>query len=600
MSIIYIITTILLYILILLVSKSDKKYNIVKTVSIQSVLLLCYNTFISYVFTIIHIPITLVTLSTLNILLSLLFLIKILKTKSIQKYYFEKRDIIFITILLIFVCGICYSNFKIPFSIKYLTTDSSIHYISAKEFYLNDSLLLNVDNIKTANAMMPGAYSNIGILFKTFAPLIGEMNLYKVFIIFDIVMLFLAGIVFFETIKKYAKNKISSILAGIISIIYILGYPLNNLLFGYFYLGIGVLIINTIVSILQENFMEDLNVKIKIITLFLLCFELFFSYYLFVPAIYGAIFIFFVVYFLKKNKKLINKELLIHTLIILVIPTILGFCYHVLPGLLESSQIQVANVIQLEGYIYRNLYSNLLLFIPFLLYYLINEKREKTINFDVIAFFIFICYMAILYIGISKINISTYYFYKTYFVLWQLVIYLCFRGICYFIEDKSYGKYAVSIYFLTYITIMGYCLCYKRVEITKDINTNEKITDVMDIYGLNRTILYDIVDDYTKEEIEILKFIKNNKLELKSNNTLILGFQRQEYWFHALLDYRFKTNLDYATTMEHINKWNVGEYKYLVYFNRSDNYTYFKDNLQMKNSKIIYQNETGAILEYKK
>ena len=45
---------------------------------------------------------------------------------------------------------------------------------------------LKVENIDTANAMMPGAYSNIGILFKVFAPFIGEMNLYNVFIGFDI------------------------------------------------------------------------------------------------------------------------------------------------------------------------------------------------------------------------------------------------------------------------------------------------------------------------------------------------------------------------------------------------------------------------------
>ena len=128
-----------------------------------------------------------------------------------------------------------YIDFGFPLNIKYIMTDASVHYISAREFYENESLLLKVENIDTANAMMPGAYSNIGILFKVFAPFIGEMNLYNVFIGFDIFVLFLSGMLFFVTIKKYAKNKVTYVLAGIISIIFFLVLPFNYMLFVYFY-----------------------------------------------------------------------------------------------------------------------------------------------------------------------------------------------------------------------------------------------------------------------------------------------------------------------------------------------------------------------------
>lgn len=599
MSIVYVITSVLLYSLVILLKKSPNKQDIIKTMTIGIVLWLCYQTFICYVFTMIHIPITLLNLSILNGILSILVTIKIYKTKQKQEYYVEKKDFFFIFILICLVFLISYFDFGFPFHIKYLTTDSSIHFISAREFYENESLLLNVENIDTANAMMPGAYSNIGILFKTLAPWIEEMNLYNVFIGFDIVMLFLAGLLFYETIKKYAKNTWTLVLAIITSLLYLLGYPLNNLLFGYFYLGIGVLVINAILTMMQDYFLGNVNSKITLVALFLLCFELFFSYYLFVPAIYGALFIFFVIYFAKKNKKIWNKEVIIYTLITLVIPAILGFCYHVLPGILSSDQIQVASVIQVEGYIYRNLYSNLLLFVPFLLYYLWNEKRERQINFDVIAFFVFLCYMAVLYIGISKFHISTYYFYKTYFVLWQFVIYLFYRGICYVSEDKPYGKYVASGYIGMYIMIMIFSLLFHYVPINKNTQTSENITDVMDIYGLNRTVLFDIMDDYTTEELKVLNFVRDQNLILEDNNTLILGNQRQEYWFYALLQYRFKENLDYATTLQHIDKWNKGMYQYLIYFNRSNNYMDFKNLLQLQNSRIIYQNEAGAILEYK-
>lgn len=254
MSIVYILTSILLFVISLVVKKSDKKQDVIKTIAIHAVLWLCYNTFICYAFTMVHIPITLVNLSIMNLILSVVFGAIIWRKKERQEYFFESRDMIYIVILTFIVFLISYFDFGFPFHIKYLTTDSSIHYISAREFYENESLLSNVENIDTSNAMMPGAYSNIGILFKVCTPWVGEMDLYKVCISFDIVMLFLAGLLFFETIKKYAKNKVGYVLAGIVSIIYLLGYPLNNLLFGYFYLGIAVLAINAILAFMRRSF----------------------------------------------------------------------------------------------------------------------------------------------------------------------------------------------------------------------------------------------------------------------------------------------------------------------------------------------------------
>lgn len=599
MSVIYCISVLALIISIILFKKSEKKLDIIKNITMIMVLFVCYQTFISYAFTIAHIPITLLSLTLINVILSAILIGNMLYKKEIQKYYLEKTDLLFIVVLSIVVLGVSYLDFGFPYSIKYIMTDASVHYISAREFYENESLLSNVKNINTSNAMMPGAYSNIGILFKVFEPWIGQMNLYKVFIGFDVAMLFLAGLLFYETIKKYAKNNLGKFLAGIVSIIYLLGYPLNNLLFGYFYLGIGVLVINAILAFMQNGFLEETKVYLKILTLFLLCFELFFSYYLFAPATYGALFIFYVIYFKKKIKKLINKEMIVYTIITLVIPTILGFCYHVLPGMLSSDEIQVANVIQVEGYIYRNLYSNILLFVPFLIYYLLTESKEKKINFDVIALVVLIAYMCTLYIGIFKLNISTYYFFKTYFVLWQIVSYLFFRGICNLMENKSYGKYITSGYIAIYILVMIYSLCFHNVPINKSTDTHEKITDVMDIYGINKTVLLAVERDYTKEELEILDYIKEN-ITLRENSALILGNQRQEFWFWAMLQYRFKENLESPTTKEHIQRWNNGDYEYLVYFNRGRNYKKYKNQLNTMQSELIYQNETGAIWKYKK
>lgn len=598
MSVIYLISILALIILTILVKKNDKELDFIKSLIVTIVIFLCYQTGISYICTLINIPINLISLTLINVGIIIVLTLKIFKEKQIQKYKFDSRDLYYIVILVLAIILISYFDFGIPLNIKYLTTDSAIHYISAREFFENESLLLNVENINTANAMMPGAYSNIGILFKIFAPWIGEMSLYKVFIGFDIFTLFLSGMLFFVTVKKYAKTKTTYILAIIVSIIYLLGYPLNNMLFGYFYLGIGVLVINAIIAIMQDFGKEEgLRGWQNIIAIFLLCFELFFSYYLFVPPIYAAIFIYYVLHFHKQEKKWINKKMILYTLITLIIPAICGFCYHVLPGLLSNDQIQVANVIQVEGYIYRNMYSNIILFISFAIYYLIKEKK---LQFDIVSVILWILYMSVLYIGIFKLNISTYYFFKTYFVLWQIIIYLFFKGICYICEEKKYGKILTSIYVGLYVILMVISFFTSNVQITKAIfNKNEKITDVMDIYGINKNVLVNVEIDYTREELEILNYLKQNNIHMKDNNTLIIANQRQEYWFFAILEYRFKENLNYATSQQHIDLWNSGQYEYLVYFNRSDYYNKYKEVMDLEGKEVIFENESGAVIKNK-
>ena len=77
-------------------------------------------------------------------------------------------------------------------------------------------------------------------------------------------------------------------------------------------------------------------------------------------------FLFYILYFYKKHGKIVNKEMILYTIITLVIPCICGFLYTILPSFQNANSIKATNQITLEGYIYRNLFSNLLLFIPFL------------------------------------------------------------------------------------------------------------------------------------------------------------------------------------------------------------------------------------------
>ncbi len=140
------------------------------------------------------------------------------------------------------------------------------------------------------------------------APLIGEMNLYKVFIVFDIGMLLLSGILMYFLIRKGKENRLSFALAIGVTILYVLGYPLNSVLSGYSYLTIGIIVISTILLVMRYFENNSLQTGTSIIYIGLLCMQIFFSYYLFVPVVYGAIGIFYLRYFQKKHQALWNRR----------------------------------------------------------------------------------------------------------------------------------------------------------------------------------------------------------------------------------------------------------------------------------------------------
>ncbi len=514
--------------------------------------------------------------------------------KQIQTYKIDLQDVIVIACMIMLIWVIVCLQYGIPLNIKYIMTDAAAHFDAAEEFYHKEALLL-----KDGKYMMPGAYSNSGILFKVLAPWIGEMNLYNVFICFDIGILILNGMLMYCILKTKAKTKLGSIVAGIVAVVYLLGYPLNSMLFGYSYLSVGIAIIAAIILVMQAFQEEAIPAWIKITILFLLCTQVFFSYYLFVPAVYGALGIYYMLYFWKKHKKIWNKEMITYVIITLVIPMLIGLGYHVFPQMVSFVPTQLMNGMKDEGYIYRNMITNMLLLLPFAIYYLYRHEKEKKSNFITVFTIVFINYAVIMYFAMTKGIISTYFFYKLHFILWLILWVLFYKGSLAIEENVKKGKEIVATYLCVYVILLIFSLLTSNVQINKSSDTHEKITDVMDIYGINKTLIFRTGIDFYTDEIDILKQVKQNGISLKDNNTLILANQRQEFWIWAILKYKYKENLYYATTKQDVEKWNNKTYEYLIYFKDSSTYKNLKQIVNLQEKEIIFENEKGAILKNK-
>ena len=276
MKIIYSIFLFIIITLFMLLKKSNKKQNVLLWLFLTLTILLAYNVLSSYILTLINLKSTLLNLTIFNILISCIMAFKLYKDKEIQKYYVKIIDIIFLVLLLILVIGIAYKQYGFPFKIKYETTDPGVHYEAAKNFYEQKVLLFKGEQTSYYGyeTFMPIAYVNTGILMDLAPNSLNVVDLYQVYILFDLIMLYLMGAVFYFALINTQTSKISEkVVAIILSIVFIIGYPLNSMLFGFAYLSAGILMITGILLAARFVRNREMNIYITSIVLFFLMYR---------------------------------------------------------------------------------------------------------------------------------------------------------------------------------------------------------------------------------------------------------------------------------------------------------------------------------------
>ena len=197
-----------------------------------------------------------------------------------QRYLWQKKDIWIGGLLFILTVVVGFLRFGIHLEMTYRSVDGITHYYEA--FHVFES-----GRIK---AMYFAALNN-SFLVSFFAPFVKVTRLYHIEPIADMSWFYLSGITVFGFIREKCKTRFSMYAASFLGFFYLMGYPLNNLLMGFLYLGIGVTIAG-VIFILTDFHMEDESMKIpSIVFLMLGCLGLITSYAFFVPPVFLAVFL---------------------------------------------------------------------------------------------------------------------------------------------------------------------------------------------------------------------------------------------------------------------------------------------------------------------
>ena len=585
MQIIYIISMIILFTSVILLKKTKEKLEITKTIIVVLTLILAYNTFTCYMLNLINIPITLTNLSIINVIFSICILIKIIKNKEIQKYTMSKTNILIVILFIVITTVIIHINFEDLTRIRYVSMDAREHYKAAREFSENTSLSNKAKKNNTVGeTFMPMGYVNAGILFKVVEPYVGTVMLYRVFILFEAFVYLLTGIMFYMLIQKYVNKMNNKIIAIIFSIIYVLGYPLNAWISGFHYLIIGILFVESIMYIVSRT--GKLELSHELIIMFLLNFGLILSYSLFCPFVYLAEFIYFVYKYMKDKDKI---KLFLIILDTLMLPGMIGVAYLIVPSL-----GYVGDSIALEGWLYKNLWSNFIWFMPFAIYAIYKSIKNKEFTFDNILLTLLVIYMLVLFIGTKLGKCSEYYFYKNYFVLWIMLIYFNIKGMLEFLKEKN-GKYIVNAYTIIYLIIFGVSIYYLNTYVRQEANDSLKTT--MEIFTFNNTMIHAKNAAFvTNEELQLFaeteKIIEEKWRE--EEKILFVTDGTQERWIQSLTGFRNILFEDKEYAIKNLKEEN---YEYIITFENRNNYKKLKEYINETNMKIVYENEIGKIYE---
>ncbi len=591
MSIIYLLSVLSIICMLLFLPKSKNRQEIIIWLPVCYIMYECLITFIASIFTILHVPANLISLGLMNIAISIAGLIWIKKTGNIQKYYFKLENLIFFLLLAVIVIFIGYEIYGKDFQICFETSDPASHLKIAMDTVNSQSV------ITTMSTMFLTPFTN-GIFIRIFSPIFSGTDSYKSFIIKELINFGLSGAVFYSYVYKHLGTFSAKLFGMVITLFYIFGYPYNNLLFGFSYLGFSVTVITCLIFI-ADIFLES-EEKNKIIFCFMSlgCFGVAECYTVFAPFVYIGIFI-CVAYKVKKETGCLvtSKHFYIDELKVFLLPTLLTIWFVIIYPRFIGSELLIGNdyglVLTFEGYTYRNLYSDFLVFLPFALYGICRQKKGKRFLSNSFTFFTLFAYIVISFIGMYYGVISSYYYYKLNYVVWMLLLSLFIEGIC---SIYSHAKELVFIYcgcwgiiFLLWFAQWDMKLYEKNVVFNPLPNANS----CYEIYNFNRAIR----KQKTTVSPGLVQLCREVDINYKKEDQTImyLGNWLDNYWYEALTNQRQSAYCTYdpiGFTQNFING-TYGDYLVVAKDDASLESCYSL----IQDYEVVYENDYGIIIK---
>lgn len=577
-TVFYVIMWLILGSAFFLWKKSEKELSSVTWLAITIVGMRCSHTTIAGIIQVIHIPVNIISLGCIDGMMGLILWFFIFKKKQIQTYKTQVVDVLLLGLLAVFSILFLKQRYGFDLNLHYATIDPAAHLQSAMDVIKHQKV-----------SCMYYASLNTALLIEAIGAFIHPSNYYKIFVLNEVIQLFLSGWIFYGITKRYAKDIFTKVVAIVLTFVYIGGFPLNNAIYGYNYLGMGVTVVGFLIILTDTYLHEEVNRKWNVFLMMLGCVGIFESYVLFMPVTFFAIFAAINVKQLQ-NKKLISMDTVLLNLAVFLLPCMIGLYYTYLG--IFSGGTTVSGAIANEGAIYRDLFSNFLPFLPLAIYGFVESIKEKKNHILMYLLPFLSVFVFVLFIMVEKGKASTYYFYKNYFLMWLLVLAMMYYGIS---NAQIQLRKMMVCFFGVWLGV--FAIWFTRVE-DKIQSRNAYIDPVVksvafnDLFEHNYQYMF-VVPGYSLEKMDLYQYVANNLIATGLTDEVPGAvYWEDNFWYEAIIDQRIK-GFDYWNNSQDQFFENLPHEDYVLVLFDSPIY---QENSEYFNSlERIYANNIGFV-----
>lgn len=489
----------------------------------------------------------------------------------------DVRDFLGLLAIVVVAAACGFMQFGFSLNLNFSSTDPATH-------FANTLTVLDSGRVEG----MYFTYYISSLVIEVLQPFTGFYGTYKAFIVAEIGYYTLNTCVFYSLLRVAGSKHVPSFC---VSVLYMLGYPLNNMVFGFSYLGAGVTLFLTFTFMWVAFWRPGSYIKLFIASLIVILGGIV-CYSLFVPVIALSLLLLSVAHF----RDAISRHILAFGILAasLIIATTLLIRHAILAGLVSG--------LSTPGYTYVELYGSFILIAPAAIFGLVKLIQDRQSSFALPSTLISIAVIVVTAIALLLYKagvFSAYYYYKFYYLLWPIAFLCTARGLTVLLSESR-------AFLVCYLACIASILVLSLSRIDRTISTrhpdlspsaaSESITGVYN-FNLNEMESPKISDE------EVNLWIAVDQLRTSSDQYIpLLGTNIDVYWYQA------QTKQHYAPDARYFYFWlyntddwgsvlvdRLSEVDYCAILHTQDLPDSVKQFLSSK--EIIYQNSAGYIVK---
>lgn len=553
-----------------------------QTIIYQCIVLMNITAFAAVVFNKVHIPITLLTTSVFILVLSGILWGIIFYKKEKNVIFWSRTDGISMAILIVVIGFISAKMFNFSLEVTYPIQDAANHFKSA----------MYILRAKRIDVYPFTPYVN-ATLMELFQPFFSQIQIYKTFILADIIYHVLEILAVCCVFSSISKKNVFQITNLIFSVIYFVGYPYLCFSYGFVRQQRAILLF---IGLVCHIIKEKKGIRFYVLV-FIQLFNILESYPIYLLQAGLMVGMFFwgvyrkrIYHFLKSNK---GK-------IVAIVCAIMGVVGAYVVYLKFDA---VKNSLSEAGGTYFSPYSDLVYFIPpiiIVIAELWKAKKKRKSNL-ICASVVIACVLTTIGAFILWWNgvMSSYYFYKAYSLLWFAGWFASAYAISVLVSKKKqreilfYGSLVIALCFMQFTKI-------NTILIEKDpyIENGSMRADYYNLLGENLTqICGKERENYFSHALEDAAiYIKTNYTDSKICY-MATDKERNTYvWFCTMTDI-IQYEVPYTSTDINELKYIGNEWKIDYFLINKKSIFYDNNHDILEKMNCVYQNEETILLQ---